>query len=124
MTDYTEDLYQLHITSQDLVDVIYDTLECLHEVFMENNISYTIFGGTALGAERHGGLIPWDDDADTAILSKDEQQLVALSDVFANRGFILSKVSLVGYRLYHATLTKPRVHDQHPHPFIDIFVLR
>jgi len=121
--DTTKDLSQLRITSQDVVDLIYDTLECLHEVLTKNNIRYTIFGGTALGAERHGGLIPWDDDADTAILSNDEQRLAALSNIFANRDFILSKVSFVGYRLYHSTLTKPRVHDRHPHPFVDIFVL-
>jgi lipopolysaccharide cholinephosphotransferase len=118
-----KDLSQLRFTSQDVVDIIYDTLECLHEVLTKNNIRYTIFSGTALGAERHGGLIPWDDDADTAILNDDEQRLVALSDTFANRGFTLSKVSLVGYRLYHSTLTKPRVHDQHPHPFVDIFII-
>jgi len=117
------DLSQLRITSQDVVDLIYDTLECLHEVLTKNNIRYTIFGGTALGAERHCGLIPWDDDADTAILSDDEQRLVTLSDVFANRDFTLIKVSLVGYRLYHSTLTKPRMHDQHPHPFLDIFII-
>jgi len=90
---------------------------------IKNNIRYTIFGGTALGAERHKGLIPWDDDANTAILGDDEQRLLALSDTFVNRGFTLSKVSFVEYRLYHSTLTKPRLHDQHPHPFVDIFIL-
>ena len=124
MNDQTEkDLSQLRFTSQSAVDLIYDTLECLHEVLMKNDIPYTIFGGTALGAERHGGLIPWDDDADTVILSHDEQRLAVLSDIFASRGFLLSKVSLVGYRLYHTTLTKPRAHDQYPCPFVDIFVL-
>ena len=90
---------------------------------MKNNIPYTIFGGTALGAERHGGLIPWDDDADTVILSHDEQRLVDLSDAFSNHGFTLRKEPFFGYRLFHATLAKPRAHDQHPYPFIDIFVL-
>ncbi|CAF3422133.1 unnamed protein product [Rotaria sp. Silwood1] len=119
----TKDLTHLRITPQDVVDVIYDTLGCLHDILMKNDISYTIFGGTALGAERHGGLIPWDDDADTAILSENEQKLVDLSDTFARRGFILSKVAFVGYRLYHESLTTPRAHDQYPFPFVDIFVL-
>jgi len=71
------------------VDLIYDTLECLHEVLMKTNIPYTIFGGTVLGAERYRGLILWDDDADTAILGDDEQRVTALFDIFSNYGFIL-----------------------------------
>jgi lipopolysaccharide cholinephosphotransferase len=124
MSDFTkEDLVQLRFAPQYVVDLIYDTLECLHQVLTENNIPYTIFGGTALGAKRHGGLIPWDDDADTAILSKDEQRLVALSDTFAKYGFTLREEPFFGYRLYHSTLAKPRALDQYSYPFVDIFII-
>ena len=46
-------------------------LEMLQEVdriCKKCNIHYNIIAGTLLGAIRHGGYIPWDDDADVAML--------------------------------------------------------
>ncbi|MBE5772562.1 MAG: LicD family protein [Clostridiales bacterium] len=39
----------------------------IHRVCVENGISYYIIGGTALGAIRHTGFIPWDTDIDIAM---------------------------------------------------------
>lgn len=50
----------------------------MDKLLSENNIDYYIIGGTALGAIRHGGFIPWDDDIDIAIWKKDEKKFLDL----------------------------------------------
>lgn len=43
---------------------ILDIMKYIDKLCRTNNIVYYIMGGTALGAVRHGGFIPWDDDLD------------------------------------------------------------
>jgi len=51
-------------TLDELHSYILRLLKYVDEVCRENNITYFLSGGTALGAVRHKGFIPWDDDAD------------------------------------------------------------
>lgn len=43
---------------------ILEVMKYIDKLCRDNNIIYFIMGGTALGAVRHGGFIPWDDDLD------------------------------------------------------------
>ena len=57
------------------------TVEMMREVdalFRANNIHYTLLGGSVLGAIRHTGFIPWDDDMDIGILRQDYNKAEAL----------------------------------------------
>lgn len=51
-------------TIKDVQMKILDIMKFIDNVCRENDIEYCIMGGTALGAVRHGGFIPWDDDLD------------------------------------------------------------
>lgn len=44
-----------------------EIMDEIHEICLKNDITYYIIGGTALGAKRHGGFIPWDFDIDIAM---------------------------------------------------------
>lgn len=48
-------------------------LKEFHQICVDNDITYTLTGGTLLGALRCGGFLPWDDDADI-IMTRDNYE--------------------------------------------------
>lgn len=66
----------------DIKSVLLETLSEFHSFCETHNLDYFIIGGTLLGAVRHGGFIPWDDDIDIAMPREHYNQLMALSENF------------------------------------------
>lgn len=52
-------------------EILYELLEEFDRICRKHGIPYQLFAGSALGAVRHGGIIPWDDDLDVVMLRED-----------------------------------------------------
>ena len=66
-----QDIIQLKSTQLEVMDYF-------HSWCLENNITYFITAGTLIGALRHKGFIPWDDDIDVVMLRDDYNKLIEL----------------------------------------------
>lgn len=63
----SKDSTYVELTEEDLKKlrkVLLEIMEDIHTVCEENGLRYSLSGGSLLGAIRHKGFIPWDDDAD------------------------------------------------------------
>lgn len=59
-------------------EVLYDILYALDDFCEKNNIQYFLGYGSLLGAIRHHGIIPWDDDADVMMERKEYERFQKL----------------------------------------------
>jgi len=107
--------------SQDILNC-YQILHDITTLFEKHNIEYYIDGGTLLGAVRHKGMIPWDDDLDVEVLQENES--VLKSDKFK---YILKKkgYDIIQYRFGYKIFKingKNIKNYKWKYPFLDIFI--
>jgi lipopolysaccharide cholinephosphotransferase len=57
-----------------------DLMKIVHEVCIKENIRYYLISGSCLGAVRHQGFIPWDDDIDVGMLRDDYEHFIRVFD--------------------------------------------
>ncbi len=106
--------------------VLLNILNEFDDFCRHNNLKYYLTGGTLLGAARHQGFIPWDDDIDVVMPRKDYDKFIHLYSVEQNENYFIKEVSLnnspypfikMEDRRYSIANSKTTIHD---HAWIDI----
>lgn len=64
------------ITAEELKKIQLDIMQAVHDYCEEHGFPYTLSCGSLIGAARHKGYIPWDDDIDIYLLRDDYERLV------------------------------------------------
>lgn len=81
-------------------DILMGCLRKLMEICKEHNLTYFCLGGTVIGAVRHGGMIPWDDDIDIAMPRPDYDRFLQLCKSIDLGHYELATPEMKGYPFF------------------------
>ena len=116
-----------------LQNCILNIAQYIDDFCQENNVTYFLMGGSALGAIRHNGFIPWDDDLDVFMTPDNYERFRDLFNKKGNKekyylqemGAADGRVITAKIRLNNSTYIEEIVKDWDIHHgvFVDIFIL-
>jgi hypothetical protein len=102
------------LVREPVLDAMARLLEYADRTLTAATIPYWISCGTLLGAVRHRGFIPWDDDIDVQVPHEAAPKLLALKEQFRRDGFVLVEAA-GGYKLAYANFWR--------FPYIDVAIV-
>lgn len=79
--------------------ILIETLKAFNDFCEMHNLKYFACGGTAIGAVRHKGIIPWDDDIDVCMLRDDYNRFIELKDKCLGTDYRIIDLNDKGYYL-------------------------
>jgi len=65
----------------------YDQMNKFNIILEKHNIKYVAVAGTILGLNRHGGIIPWDNDIDIGFIDSEWKKLMLIKEELNENGF-------------------------------------
>lgn len=111
--------------------VLLELLREFDRVCKKNQIPYILFCGSALGAVRHNGIIPWDDDLDVSMLRSDYERFLAIAPSELKEQYYLQAEGSEHWMMNFSKLRKnnttylekfhPKDKQMHQGIYIDIF---
>ncbi|MCR2034182.1 LicD family protein [Adlercreutzia mucosicola] len=82
------------LTIDDMKQIELEIFDEIHRICIEHDLRYFMAYGTLLGAVRHGGFIPWDDDMDALMFRADYERFAENFDQWRSS----SRFALASYR--------------------------
>ena len=105
------------LTGDALKRVLLNVLKHVSEVMQTCNIEYIIWAGTLLGALRHHGFIPWDNDVDILIKASSEKSLLSCIETRDEMPF-----TWIIRHGKHSDIIPIKVVDKNSGYYVDIFM--
>lgn len=112
-----------------------EILKVVDEFCNKYDIKYSLYAGTALGAVRHGGFIPWDDDVDIVMTRKEFEKFCDMWNKYPIEGYYFQNPNddiNKNLNINHGKIRKDNtillsegeyLNDAHHGVWIDIFIL-
>lgn len=105
-----------YITNEERQQIVYNMLVDFVKFCDKHELYYTLAGGTLLGAIRHGGFIPWDDDIDINMPREDFEKLrklLAKEQISSNISFdgVNTKSNLYPFIRIYDNRTEQKMED-------------